>query len=312
MTEVLLLAAPLYLLIGAGYAAVKSRYLPPDALGGVGQFVLKICVPVIIFSAVASPGSVRALNWGFIGGYAGAALLSAFAVTLVMMRFFDAPKARAMILGLGSASANSVFLGLPITAIVFHDFALTIFAWIMIAENLIVIPLMVALADSVSDRRKGFFDSLVSVLTGFVRSPLMIALALGLLVSLLGVVPPAPIEKALKMTVAAAPVMSLVLVGGFVARERIRGLGAPVALIAGGKLVLHPLLTALVLSFAPGVTPPMVLSGVLFASVPMFTIFTVLAARHGGEALASAALVATTLASAVSVNIVLLIVYALR
>lgn len=311
MFDILGLAAPIYLLIGAGFILVRSGYFPAPLLGALGQFTLKCCVPVIIFSAVSAPGSLSALNWSFILGYAGAALIVVAAVALILRHLFGKSLGLSIIFGLGSASANSVFLGLPIATIVLDDLALTLFAWIMIAENLLVIPLCVSLAESADTRSGRFTDSFKAILGSFLRSPLMVALVAGLLVSLLGVAPPAPLAKTISMIAAAAPALSLFLVGGYVASEKLRGLGPIVGLTAVAKLVLHPAMAALVLSLLPGVTDAMVIGGALFASAPMFSIFTIFAGRHGGEALASATLVLTTIAAAVTVNVMLVIAFAL-
>ncbi|MGB0658971.1 MAG: AEC family transporter [Mangrovicoccus sp.] len=307
MLDVLSLAAPIYLMIAAGFLLVKSNYLPNTTLPGLSQFVLKICVPVLIFLAVSKPGSLQALNWTFTIGYGVAGLLTAAIVTAILRLFLGTKLDLAVILGLGASSANSIFLGLPIAAIVIGDLATTIFAWVMIAENLIVIPLLVALADSAQASSTGFLKSLRNVLMSFVKSPLMAALILGLGFSTLSTSMPAPIDISLKMIRDAAPVMTLVLVGGFIATERMSGHGAAVTLVASGKLIFHPVLVALVLWMLPGMDHDLILGGALFACVPMFTIFTIFASKHGGANVASGALILTTILGAVTVTIALLL-----
>ncbi|WP_172326734.1 AEC family transporter [Mangrovicoccus sp. HB161399] len=306
MLDVFLLAVPLYLLIAAGFAVVRSGYLPPENLGGVGQFALKVCLPVLIFAAVSKPGELLLLNWSFVAGYSAASFLVIAAMTQVMRRLYGHPPGRAIILGLGCGSSNSAFFGLPVAAIALGpDAAATIFAWILLAENMVVIPLCVSLAESADQRAGSFLASLRGVLAGMARSPLMIGLVAGLAVSVTGLEPPAPIARTMGMIVSAAPVMSLMLVGGFIAHESVRGAGVPVAAITFAKLLLHPLAVYLVLSALPGLDHETVIGGMLFAGVPMFTIFTLFAARHGGETLASAAQVMATAASLVTINFLL-------
>ncbi|MBE3636944.1 AEC family transporter [Mangrovicoccus algicola] len=303
MLDVFLLAVPLYLLISAGFAVVRSGYLPPENLGGVGQFALKVCLPVLIFAAVSKPGALMALNWRFVAGYSAGSLLLIAAMALAMMRAFGHPPGRAVILGLGCGSSNSAFFGLPVAAIALGpDRAATIFAWILLAENMIVIPLCVSLAESIETRSASFLHALRAVLAGMARSPLMIALVAGLAVSVTGIEPPEPLARSMSMIVTAAPVMSLMLVGGFIAHEDIRGAGLPSAVITLAKLVAHPLAVWLVLSALPGLDHATVIGGVLYAGVPMFTIFTLFAARHGGETLASAAQVLATVLSLLTIN----------
>ncbi|WP_138465216.1 AEC family transporter [Poseidonocella sp. HB161398] len=306
MLDVFLLAVPLYLLIAAGYAVVRSGYLPPENLGGVGQFALKVCLPVLIFAAVSKPGELLVLNWMFVLGYSAGSFLVIGIMTLAMRRLLGQPPARAIVLGLGCGSSNSAFFGLPVASIALGpEQAATIFAWILLAENMVVIPLCISLAESAETRAGSFLTSLRGVLAGMLRSPLMIGLAAGLAVSVTGLVPPPPVARAMNMIVSAAPVMSLMLVGGFIAHQDIRGAGLPTAAITFAKLVLHPLAVYLVLSALPGMSHEMAIGGLLFAAVPMFTIFTLFAARHGGETLASAAQVLATVASLATINVML-------
>ena len=311
MLDVFLLAAPLYLLIAGGFLVVRSGYLPPETLGGVGQFALKVCLPVLIFAAVSRPGGLLALNWSFILGYSGASFAVIATIAAVMRRVFGLPLSRSIVLGLGAGSSNSAFLGLPVVTIALGEEAAVLFAWILIAENMVVIPLCVSLAESAESRRAGFLAALRSVLAGMVRSPLMIGLVAGLAVSLTGVEAPAPVARTMAMIVSAAPVLSLMLVGGFIAHENLRAAGLPALIVTLAKLGLHPLAVYLTLGALPGVAPGDVVGGMLFAAVPMFTIFTLFAGRHGGEGVASAALVLTTASSVITVNLALFVAFSL-
>ena len=84
----------------------------------------------------------------------------------------------------------------------------------------------------------------------------------------------------------------------------------PVAQIAAGKLLLHPLLMLGVLLAveAAGLGPldPQLRAAVLLtAACPMMGIYPVLAQRHGREGLAAAASLGTTVASFFSISALL-------
>lgn len=307
MLEIFGLAAPIYVLIAAGFIMVKTGYIAQTNLPALSQFVLKICIPVLIFMALHEPGALNALNWKFLFGYSLAAFLVAGIIAGIMIRVFGKRLDLGLILGLGSASSNSAFLGLPMASIVFGDQAFQVFAWILIAENLIVTPLMVAFADSARSGSTTFAGSLRNVLTSVAKSPLMVGLVLGLVASVLEFQPPKAMLIPLEMIRTAGPALSLMVVGGFVATQRLSNLGPEVGLITFAKLGLHPAVTFLVLWALPGLGFDLVLAGMVFACVPMFTIFTILAGKHGGETIASAAMILTTAGSVLSCTLMLLL-----
>jgi hypothetical protein len=69
-----------------------------------------------------------------------------------------------------------------------------------------------------------------------------------------------------------------------------------------GKLVPHPPFVLTLVLMWPPADPALHAAAVLFAAMPMPSIFSVLAQRHGHERLCAAALLAATLASVVSIT----------
>lgn len=78
-----------------------------------------------------------------------------------------------------------------------------------------------------------------------------------------------------------------------------------IGLVAVGKLILHPVLALLVVQGLPTLDPSLKVAMVLIAAAPMMSIFPVLGERFGCAKACSAALAVTTLASFVTLNLVL-------
>jgi hypothetical protein len=97
-----------------------------------------------------------------------------------------------------------------------------------------------------------------------------------------------------------------VVIGGSLVGLKLDGLRGELALVAGGKLLLHPL-AVLACLLAVGalmgpVPAPLLGAAVLFAAMPMLSIYPVLAQRHGHERFSAAALLAVTLLSFVTIS----------
>jgi len=302
MIDIFLLTVPVYLLIALGYACVRTGYVPQQHIGSISLFVVRICLPALVFTAVTVSSSGAALNWSFLFGYAIAAVAALTVGMLVMRYYFKQPAPLSWLLGLGMANSNSGFMGFPIASLVFGDVAGGVLALAMIVENMIVIPLALIASDMADARGGSGRQAIRQAFGNFVRNPLVIAIALALAVRATGLTMPEPLVRGLTMLSSVAPGVALFVVGGSVANYSMKGYWRRVTTITVGKLFLHPALTFAALSLLPGVDASLVPVGVLFAAVPMLSIFPILAERHGGGALSASALIVATIASFFTVS----------
>jgi predicted permease len=180
----------------------------------------------------------------------------------------------------------------------------------MIVENLLLIPLAMALAEATSGRGGRWHAVLRQSLASLARNPMVAGLVLGFVVSLLEWKPPLALERAIGMFAQTSAALSLFVIGGMLVGQQVRGMAKPMAQITAGKLLLHPLVMfVVVLGFeavgVPPLEPYMRTGAVITAAVPMMGIYPILAQRHGRESLAAAAMLAATTASFVTVSLLL-------
>lgn len=285
---------PIFAVIGIGWLAVRSGYLDRGAVAPAGQVVMRIALPAMIFLALAGTPSGQAFDLAFLLVYCAASL----AVLLLCYAFarlaLGISKPEAVVVALGVSMANSAFMGFPIgQAVLGQELAIRVFAHVLIVENLVVLPLallLLALAGHDGSQRP-------NVLREVLRNPLMIALVAGGAVSALGMGLPAPASAVLEFLGRLSAPLALLVIGGMLASLPASGRLGAVGLIVGGKLLVHPLLVGMGVALVPGVTPAMALGGVLFAAMPMITIFPLLSARVGQGQLAAFGLLIATSAS---------------
>jgi hypothetical protein len=111
------------------------------------------------------------------------------------------------------------------------------------------------------------------------------------------------------LAMASAPV-ALFVIGGSLVGLAIGPLLGEVAPIAIGKLVVHPLIVFAFLLAMPPIEPTLRAALVAYASMPMLSIYPILAQRYGREGFFAAALLLTTLLSFATINVVLWILSA--
>jgi predicted permease len=172
----------------------------------------------------------------------------------------------------------------------------------MLVENLLTIPLALAMAESGGQASRR--AAVLQALRNLARMPLMWAILLGFAFALLGLRLPDPLARTLGLLGAASTPVALFIIGGTLVGLKLDGgLGADLLRVSFGKLVLHPLAVLLAVLALPPFDPVLRTAVVLTAAMPMMSIYPVLAQRFGQERLGAAALLAATVLSFVTLNL---------
>lgn len=217
----------------------------------LGRFTAQFGVPALLFRAISRQPLGAVLNGDYLAVYAAGSLTALFIVTLVAWRLRERPVSLAALQGLGASGSNSAFIGYPIVLQVIGPTAGVALALCTLVENLLVMPLALALADSGGGgQRPGAV--LRSTLRSLVRNPMILAIFSGLTVSALGWHIPAVLDQTVSLAAAAAPPTALFVIGGSLVGLQLAGIRGDIALITCGKLLLHPpCVLAFVLLFPP-------------------------------------------------------------
>lgn len=304
MLDIFLTTLPIYLMIAVGYLSVRTGYVDAGHVVGLSQFALKVALIALIVSAVAIPRGESGLDPAFFVAYLGASFLTLLIGFLAMRLGLRQPAADSWILAMGMSNSNSGYLGFPIASLFFGADAALVFAMTMTIENAVMLP-FATVAAGASGHRGTLGTLLGQAGRRIVTNPLIIAVAIALALRLTGIRLGAPVERTVGLMAAAASPVALFVIGGTVARMSVSGHWRRVTAVTLGKLVLHPLLVAAALVLVPGVPAALVPVGILFASVSMLTIYPILAAPFGLQAVSSTALLVSTAASLVTVSLVL-------
>ena len=100
----------------------------------------------------------------------------------------------------------------------------------------------------------------------------------------------------------ASAAVALFVIGGSLVGLSPAGMRGDVALVAIGKLAMHPLAVVAFLLLLPPVDPTLRAAAVAYASMPMLSIYPILAQKYGREGFCAAALLVTTLASFATIS----------
>lgn len=305
MTTILQTLLPIFAIIGIGFAAVRTGYLQAAGVAHLGAVVIRIALPALIFLAFAGAAPTETLSMAFLLAYALGSLGTMAICMTVGYLVFRLSRPGLAVVGLGVSMANSGFMGFPIaTALLGEDAATRLLAHCLVVENILVLPLgllLLALAGQGDVKQ-----SPGRIVVDLVRSPLLLAIVAGLGFSLAGLTLPDIARDTFMMLARISGPLAVLVIGGMLASLTVQGSLLAVGLIVAGKLVVHPLLVWASIGHVPGIDPLLASGGVLFAAMPMITIFPLLAARIAQGPLGAYGLMVATLGSFLTIPLVIL------
>jgi malonate transporter and related proteins len=308
LLEILVIVLPVFLVIGAGYAAARTGYFSNAAVDGLMTFTQGFAIPCLIFAAVARLDIGAVFSPGLLGAFYIGATISFFLGILGARAIFRRRPGEAVAIGFSALFSNSVLLGLPITARAFGEDAL--------APNFAIIamhaPFCYALGITVMEVSRadgrGALATAKVVVRAMFRNALMIGIALGLVVNLVGLGLPQPLWDAIDLMARAGLPAALFGLGGVLTRYSLRASMGQTGFSAALSLIVHPAITwtiaVPVLDLPQAFVNSAVLTAAMAPGVNSF-LFAAMYRRAEGEA-ASTVLGATAL-SVLTVPVWLLI-----
>ncbi|MFT3815901.1 MAG: AEC family transporter [Acidovorax sp.] len=301
MLSILSITIPVYLLIGLGYLAARRDWFAPAEMRVFGRFVIQFALPALVFQALAQRPFSEILNGRYLFAYAAGSLLVLLGGWFVARRVRGRGAAFSALFGMGMGFSNSGFVGYPIALQVLGPTAAVALALCMLVENVLLLPLTLALAEG-NTAAHAWHGVLRQTLVRLAKNPLILAIAAGLAVSLLGLEIPAPVAKGVGLLAGASTALALFVIGGSLKGLQLRGQLRGVGVVALGKLLLHPLAVLALVHLVP-VPEPLRTAAVLFAAMPMLSIYPILAQPHGEETFCAAALLLATVLSLLTVSL---------
>lgn len=305
MLNILTITGPIYIAIGLGYAATQRGFFTKPDTQALGRFVMYFALPAMLFSALAQRDFEDVLHAGFLWAY-GLGSLFAFVSAFVIWRVGRHKSiTESALAALGTSSPNSGYVGYPILLQVLGPAAGVGLALALLIENLLIIPLALVLADAGAQRHARWQTTLKQSLWRLRKSPMIWAIVLGMACALLGIRLPDVVNKTIQLFAVACSALALFVIGGSLVGLRVKGLAKQVSWIVVGKLAVHPLAVGAVLWFLGPMEPSLQISALLLSSMPMLSIYPLLAQPHGHEGFCAATLLATTVVSFFTISSIL-------
>jgi malonate transporter and related proteins len=266
MTTVLIVA-PVFALIAAGYLAVLFRFVSETANKGISEFAFSIAIPALLFRTVVVSEfpSVNAFQvWG---AYYGALALCWIAA-LLMSSVLRQEREDGPVFAIGAVYGNIVMLGIPLTLSALGSQAAGPMALIL-SVNTPLLWLCGTLQMAWVDRKQsGSPASLVlPIILDLARNPIMLALGFGLLWRLTGLGLHPVVDRTVELLAQAGSPTALIALGINLLRFEVSGPKLGIVIMCALKLLAMP---AVAWMLAHLLQLPPIVAGVvvLFAAMP--------------------------------------------
>ncbi|MCO4756821.1 MAG: AEC family transporter [Oceanospirillaceae bacterium] len=305
MLAILAITTPIFLLIALGYLLVRVKLVPQGAIDGMGNFVVYLALPALLFKALSSRPVSDVYNSHYLQVFALGSVLSLLISVWWAKKIRGVGLERAAFLGLGSALSNNGFIGYALVTQLFGSVAVAAAALSMLVDLIVLIPLTIVLAEWAGNGTGHVRHAIQTAFLKTLRNPLVIAIGLGFLASAAQWQPVAPVMRAIDMLASSAAPLSLFVIGGMLVGISMKGQRIDLCQMTVFKLALHPCLVALCVWLLPAFDPMLQLCAVLLAAVPMAGVFPLIAQTYGQQQVCAAALVTATIISFFTLNVVL-------
>ena len=308
MFDILAITAPIYIAIALGYGLTRWGFFQKVDMRAFGTFVVKVAMPALLFNALSQRKVADILNGDYVGAYALASLLTIGISIFWAVRISKTSRSLSSCLAMGMSCPNSGFVGYPVMLLSLGPLASVAgvaLALNMMVENLLLIPLLLAWAETGQGQNR-WQTILVQTLKGMFYNPMIWGIVLGFAFSWFEWQLTPSLSRTVNLFAQASGALSLFVIGGSLVGLSVQGMGTRVAQIAAGKLLLHPLMMLVVLLYILPIHDPVLWTAALLTcAMPMFGIYPILTQKHGHDGLSAAALLMTTIASFVTLNLLL-------
>src|SRR5262245_10249891 len=290
MQAILAVTVPFFALVLCGYLAGRFQILPESAIPGLNGFVLYFALPCMLFRFGAALPVAQILNPVVIVITLVTALLLV-TTTIALTRSDRVPMKDAALGALTVAWPNSGFMGVPLLAALMGQAAAGPVITTLLVDLFFTSSLCIALAQSHQHDGSGSRPGALRLLRATLTNPLPMAIALGLLFSVLQLKLSGPVDSIVRMLGDAATPVALFAIGTVLWRagQHVHTrtpwqLFLPLAL---AKLLIHPLVVFALGYAAIRLGAPLDVYTlqviVLSAALPSASSVSLLAERYGAD-----------------------------
>ncbi|HCP00549.1 MAG TPA: hypothetical protein DIT35_03570 [Rhodospirillaceae bacterium] len=306
LATVLSIVVPVFGLIALGVIGGRSRLFPEIAVNGLNNFVLYVAVPALLFRTIVRTQPLENLNLDVAYAYYLGSFVMLIAAMLLGRGAFGLRDGEQASFAMGAMFANTSLLGIPIIFATFGEEGLVPLMVIITFHSLVFSTIFFTLHDLGKAGAVGWAGTARLAGISVVTNPVIIAVAIGFVWSMLDLGLPGPISTIVDMLADATIPAALFALGAVLARFRIAGNIPQASVMAAAKLIVHPLVVFMVAHYLFGLSDLELAVVSITAALPGGLMVFLIAQSYGVYvARAASSLVIGTAGGVVTLSILL-------
>ena len=298
---------PLFFCMALGYGLRQIRMVDESSLVVMNRLCFKVFLPILLFRNIYTTDLKEALD-GKLIAFALVALVIWFLLLMCIIPRIEKENPKRGVMIQGMFRSNYALFGLPVATTLCGEGHIGATSLLLG----IVIPFYNVLAVIALEIFRGGKPNYRKILLGIVKNPLIIASVLGLIVYLLKIQLPKPVDKTVLDLSRVATPLSLVVLGGYFTFRSVVAYRKQLTIGVLGKLVLSPLV---MLPFAVQMGfrgEAMVALMIMFGAPTAVSSFTMAQEMDGDGDLAAQQVIFTTFFSILTIFILVFILKTLQ
>ncbi len=308
MQAALSISIPFFALIFLGAFLRRRQFLDALTTNTLSRFAFYVVMPPLVYLKIAEQPVAEILNPGFVLRYELATVLL-FLLAFPIGKLLRLDLKQTGMFGLNSAYSNYGYIGVPLSIMAFGAEAALPLALILFADTVVLLTMTVIYIVLGEDNDRGW-QNLRQIPATLLKNPLLLAAVLGMLSSGLSLQLPAALTILLEMLASAAAPVALVALGATLSLGVMKEARTDIAVISLLKLIVHPLLVAVLFLAWPGQEPVWIQTAILCACLPIAANVFVLSSHYGAyQKVSAAAIMASTLLATLTVPVVLYLLF---
>lgn len=265
-----LIVAPVFALIAAGYASVLFRFVSEGAHKGISEFAFSIAIPALLFRTIVVSEFPDVSPYRMWGAYYGALALTWIAALLIsaFLRERREDREDGVVFAIGAVYGNIVMLGIPLVLSALGNEAAGPMSLILSVNTPLLWLCGILQMELVSRKRTGSPLAVIRpVLADLARNPLMLAIGFGVIWRFTGLGLNPVVDKTVELLAQAGSPAALIALGITLFRFEVKGEIRSVVAMSALKLLAMP---AMAFVLAKLLNLPPIVTGVvvLFAAMP--------------------------------------------
>jgi predicted permease len=238
-SALLVLSAPFFFLVFAGFGVAKV--VPGGRVAGdwLGKLAFSTVIPVLLFRLMANVPNLPPVDPRMPIAFFSACVAVFFFGRFVASRLFALPAAEQSIFGVASVFSNIVMLGVPLAHRLLGDAAVPAVSTLIVFNAIVLWTLVTVSIEWVRSGKPGF-GHLGTMALRLLANPIIAGIALGIAFGYSGLALPGWLDRATEWIAAAAAPIALLSLGAGLAAYPVREGISQSAAICALKLLLQP------------------------------------------------------------------------